>query len=382
MDKIEQIRQLLTNQYTNNCNQSRDSVSLEITVTNACNCKCSYCFEETKNCSNSTEVRARQLSLLTDYCNNFDTVKFQQLDINFWGGEPLLDVNYILDIIEATKHFNFVYYYIYTNGTLIDNIKFLLSNYQFNLVKPRVEFQLSYDGSPHHEIKRGYSKDLIIATADLLHKNKVNFSFKATLTYDFVKHLPEIWDSYEQLYNRYGFNAVYNPSLDTTEKTISNQEYNDWKLALIEIAKREIKFFRKHKHPLWSWLKTTGPINCNRDYTIHLHNDGNAYICHGAPYSKHCKKLVIANIFDITSLDQIIINRGIQDSVQSPVCNKCSTIYCAKCHISLIKDLDKYSDWKLCQPHNSMTCLFYSYFSLISRLINFQLVNTISIKTN
>ena len=44
------------------------------------------------------------------------------MSITFWGGEPLLNLEFVEKIISATIEHDFVNYYMFTNGTLIDSI--------------------------------------------------------------------------------------------------------------------------------------------------------------------------------------------------------------------------------------------------------------------
>ena len=46
---------------------------------------------------------------------------------------------------------------------------------------------------------RGSNSEMIFRTARMLSENGFRVSFKATLSYDMISHLPEIWKSYELL---------------------------------------------------------------------------------------------------------------------------------------------------------------------------------------
>jgi hypothetical protein len=76
--------------------------------------------------------------------------------------------------------------------------------------------------------------------ADLFIKYGIKFDFKATLSFDMFKYLPEIWQSYYELYIRYGSFVRYYPTLDTTYTL--DDKLEDWKTALFKIIPLELKF--------------------------------------------------------------------------------------------------------------------------------------------
>jgi len=51
----------------------KDDIYLEITLTNACNCKCSYCFEGS-HCQQIANIfeEEKQLNALVKMCETFD----------------------------------------------------------------------------------------------------------------------------------------------------------------------------------------------------------------------------------------------------------------------------------------------------------------------
>jgi hypothetical protein len=116
----------------------------------------------------------------------------------------------------------------------------------------------------------------------------INFSFKATLTFDMIYKLPEIWKSYEELFYKYPkINVRYFPTFDTS-KTLP--EYlNIWKEKLLEVAKLEYNFIKKHGFSLWTWFEGNHKGICKLQNTFHIHTDGYIYLCHGALYLNNDK---------------------------------------------------------------------------------------------
>lgn len=356
-----------------NNKSEKDNVYIEITITDDCNCNCSYCFEGKhciKNNNNHIEEQ-KQLKLILDLCKKFDTTKHDWLTLSFWGGEPFLNLDYMCKIIENTYNYSFVRYHCFSNGTLVNKYKQFLEKPFINEIKNRFHVQLSYDGDPHNEIKRGYTKDKIIQTADLLHEVGIYFSFKATLAYDMICKLPEIWKSYEELFYKYpDMNVRYFPTLDTS---VTLPEYFDvWKQKLIEVANLEYNFSKKHGFPLWSWFSEGHKMICKIKNTFHIHSDGNIYLCHGSPYIKNDKlKFGTTDNIDLNSL----IYKTIGPTEILDSCLKCCATYCAVCHVTHLDENDDiYEGWITKRSSNAQRCKYFKYFGYISYLLKYIII--------
>ncbi|MBP5784852.1 MAG: hypothetical protein J6W16_04645 [Methanobrevibacter sp.] len=75
---------------------------------------------------------------------------------------------------------------MYTNGTLVDEFKRLISSDVIYKNKDRFAMQFSYDGEPHHKLMRGDNSDKMLESAKLMFDNGFNISFKATLSFDML----------------------------------------------------------------------------------------------------------------------------------------------------------------------------------------------------
>ena len=252
-------------------NNKKENIFIELTMTNNCNCHCKYCFEgdhplEERN----LEEEQRQFDLLIDLCKKFDIDKYEWLTISFWGGEPFLNTDFMFKIINATYKYSFVRYHIYSNGTLVHKYKEFLKQNFITELNGRIHIQLSYDGEPHHTIKRGNNSNKIFIVAKMLRSAHIHFDFKATLSFDMICHLPEIWKSYEKLYEEFGNTIRYQPTLDTTFDSL--EYYDEWKKALQQIVKYEYQFVKKHKYPLWGWFTEYSKRNCMLGNSIFIHS--------------------------------------------------------------------------------------------------------------
>lgn len=356
----------------------RSHVNIEITVTNSCNCNCKYCFEPNHNNTSNREEELRQLELLLKYCNEFDITKHDSLNITFWGGEPMLNTQFLYDIIETTYKYPFVRYMMYTNGTMVDRFIEFINKDFIDSILDRFTIQLSYDGEPHHTLMRHDNRNFIFKTTDLLiDRGFKSLSFKATLSFNHLNLLPQVWESYKELHEKYDF-VQYSPTLDQSNSSNSDVNFEIWKKVVLDVAKKEMKFIEQHGYPLWSWFTNPGKLVCSMNNGIHIHNDGNLYICHGCPYCNNSKMFIIGNTKDIKSLEDVL-NNGFNISLRHKKCVKCSAVACQVCHVSeLDKDIEKVTDykenWTRIVVNNEDRCRFFKYFGLI---YNALLISTI-----
>lgn len=348
---------------------------IEITVTDGCNCNCSYCFENSHKHIKNNDEEERQLRLIKNACETIDLNKYSGITLSFWGGEPLLNFDYFIKLIQETYQYNFVNYHLYSNGTLYDKyLEFLQFDF-IDSIKDRFHIQLSYDGEPHHSIKRNYSKDIVFKTAHLLKENRFKFDFKATLTHDMIDKLPEIWDSYYETFLEFDKSIRYGVTIDSIASNSDEETFNKWKKAIIELGKRELKFIKHYGFYLSSIFSINDSKRvCNVNNVIFLHTDGNIYSCHGCPYLINKDKFILGNTKE---LDSLFINKKEYNVERDFICKKCIAKYCAICHVTEIKSDDIFSNWSLDIKDNYNKCKYYKYLGLVNRIMNFILIKRI-----
>ncbi len=128
---------------------------LSIIVTNQCNLNCVYCYEHSKFPKSIGIEKAKEI--ISYYLNS----NYEEVEIDFFGGEPFLEFNKIKDICEWTWLKKWKAKYIFfatTNGTLIHGeiAQWLREN------KKRFYVSLSIDGLPYwHNRNRSNSFDKI-----------------------------------------------------------------------------------------------------------------------------------------------------------------------------------------------------------------------------
>jgi len=129
-------------------------------VTHACNLNCTYCYESHK--SNKKMPFDLAKSIIR---KEFETVKnddrFTELEIDFMGGEPLMNFELIKQVVEWLRGESFDIPFICfatTNGTLLDDSK----KEWFEKNKDMIWLGVSYDGSKDSQkINRGEKANVI-----------------------------------------------------------------------------------------------------------------------------------------------------------------------------------------------------------------------------
>ncbi len=116
-------------------------------MTDACNLKCSYCFERLN--SHFRKLSFENITQLADFINVSPTVD-DCITIRFFGGEPLLDMALIEKTIDyfEKKIIKKIYYNIFSNGTIANDRLYSI------LDRDRILFLVSLDGLPEYNTNR------------------------------------------------------------------------------------------------------------------------------------------------------------------------------------------------------------------------------------
>ena len=83
-------------------------------------------------------IENKQIELLKKLCSKFDLSMCDSLTVSFWGGEPMMNLDFVCNVIEATSKYKFVRYHMYSNGTLEDEFKRLLDKPFIEDIKDRM----------------------------------------------------------------------------------------------------------------------------------------------------------------------------------------------------------------------------------------------------
>jgi len=182
---------------------------LILNITEKCNLRCKYCvysgtyYYERTHSNYSMEWNTIEKSLKFYLSNKF--FKSDNKYISFYGGEPLLELEKIKNIIEyICKNFkNKCYFSMTINGTLLNEeiIKFLIKNSFFltiSLDGPKSvhdKYRVAKDGSPTFE-KIIKNLSLIKKLDSKYYQNNVNFSITIAPNVSPIE-IDEFFESFE-----------------------------------------------------------------------------------------------------------------------------------------------------------------------------------------
>lgn len=165
-----------------------DSIKLTINPTLQCNLSCWYCYE---NHGNKTFMDETVVKATMNYIHNlFEENPDTNLIVSFFGGEPLLYFNKVIEPIitfaqnEARKHSKNVGIAFTTNGTLLtDNICAFLKG-----TNAPVSFQITLDGSKVNHNKTRFFKNGVgsydIVTANI--RKAVSYGFSVNVRFNYT----------------------------------------------------------------------------------------------------------------------------------------------------------------------------------------------------
>ena len=186
----------ITSKDVERCLSNIPQITFEIT--DACNLKCEYCgygkFYSDYDERNSTRLSPRRAKALLDYLSNLwqselNVAYCQNVYISFYGGEPLMNVPFIKELIShvegldcPSRSFTFN---MTTNGILLDR-------HMDYLVEKNVQLLISLDGSRYNTSYRvdhqGINAfDRIVHNVDLLRERYPDY-FEKSVNFNAVLH--------------------------------------------------------------------------------------------------------------------------------------------------------------------------------------------------
>lgn len=295
-------------------------------LTHACNLHCVYCFEKFKSNKQMRFDTAKAIleKEFTDYRKIMASDK--RMNVDFMGGEPLLNFELIKSIYEWTHTLDLPFEVIFsvtTNGTMLDDYKkdwFSSRANQFRLV-------MSVDGSEFCQTtNRGVSINTL--PLEFIRNTWPNSYFKQTLTHD---TLPYYADGVISLIER-GFRVATSLAQGHTWEDGDDDVYR-------KQLQRMGQYYIEHQEilpqtpfdNLYGQLLDENLIHppqkiCGCGTTIHFYDvDGKVYPCHLFLPMVHGKKNVLDDISKIDFNDNI---KFISDQCRRcPIVRVCNTCY-------------------------------------------------------
>jgi len=343
--------------------------SLELTLTDACNFRCSYCFEGDE-CLKTTTLDCVEdiFDAIEKMLNDrWFTSIHEGIKIGFWGGEPTLRPDILTQFVERYKDDDRIKFHIYTNGYDIEPLMDI-----FEECKEKIDVQISYDGKKIHDIKRVLvngegTADRVKESIYRLRERGFYGGLKSTVTYDTIQYMPECWDDIKKIYDDLGDGIGYNITIDYFND--DNIGMDVVRKSFIELAKREVEFYKEHHHHLFSWFNSTHPMNCSFfKYGMAINTSGEMLYCHGCGYSCDVKDFTFGHISDDDFLDKLKRNYEYFDLPKIEGCKDCFATHCAMCNVVKYEHSAKenfYDKWHdvSCQ---SDKCDIFKEFSKVS----------------
>lgn len=183
-----------------------------LNITDSCNLACKYCFVQQKPHFITLETAKQAVDWIANnrkIKNEMPNLtKIQKADINFFGGEPMLLYNEIIEplvLYSEEKYGDSITFGITTNGTLLNEERIdFFANHHFNML-------LSIDGNKttqdfNRPQRNGEgSFDLIEKNIPYLLKKFPYITFRATLYQPTIQYLYENYKYAEKM----GFKNIF-----------------------------------------------------------------------------------------------------------------------------------------------------------------------------
>lgn len=210
---------------------------LTFEITDACNLKCKYCgygefysdYDSREKNMMSLKKAYHILDYLVDEWNKNPVMSFNKLTfVSFYGGEPLLNMPFIVSVIDYIKQLKItnrnIEFSMTTNAVLLDRYMDILARHSFHVL-------ISLDGDEYgnsYRVRQDGSSSFgrIIENVDLL-KEKYPDYFERFVTFNAVLHNRNtVKGIYDFIYNRYGKTARISELNTTGIRPDKKEEFN------------------------------------------------------------------------------------------------------------------------------------------------------------
>lgn len=250
-----------------------------------CNLNCKYCNQH-KNSKPKETFSPENIRKLMEYVKE-QAAREGSYKILFYGGEPLIYWKEIVDMIEATKDIEGLYYGTVTNGLLLDEEKIEY----INSLKGRFTFAVSWDGRNSKET-RGF--DAWETKKEILKKTPYFSAFSAVIStnnyiMDYLNDCEEPLREYMKAQNRVPSIYIETITSNLPNDKIAELDYEKEVLQAKEVWKEYLKgeklavraFMRTLISQIRNKEETLSPdCGCCGTGTIDVDTSLNLYSCH------------------------------------------------------------------------------------------------------
>ena len=336
---------------------------VKIFSTNKCNAKCYYCFESgIKFIDMSPKIATQTAKFIKSFYDK------NELQINWFGGEPLLNFDAIRQITAdlVSDGYNLTTH-VTTNGSLITQkyIDFFIANYR------KVSFQVTIDeiGEAYYKVKQYDNLGVNEAYSTIIHNTKmlldngvstrirINFHKKklerAKIVFETLK---EVFKDYEDL-------VVYLAPLTFDNEKRDEIEAEHTHLSLMNFYSEHDVIFdntNKSKNLLTSLSLKPKAIPCGscRTKNLTITAEGLLYKCHRIAKYNHCVIGDVWNGLDINNeyykmfVEPYRIDKSCIDCNVYPICRGgCKVV------ANITKEKGKTCD--IYSKHHELVFLYY-----------------------
>ena len=239
-------------------------------TTDSCNLNCTYCalgdlyrgydLREKKNINESSAIKLLKYIVDLKYKN-----KNNKLTIGFYGGEPLINIQFIKKIVEITKQMKFETginfdYAMTSNGTLIHKcFRFLVEN-NFKLL-------ISLDGNEENHSYRFFKKNRknsfqkVTENLDMIQRKYPEY-FSSQVNFNAVLHnRNSVKEIYEFIYYRYKkiprIAELNLRDIKQENKEILKSIFNNRRKSEVEFQKEESELFNLTHNESFAYRELT-----------------------------------------------------------------------------------------------------------------------------
>ena len=312
-------------------------VLVTLCVTNRCNLKCIYCYEEYYD-RDHREFTKDEIFALIGELSRMGT---KYISVN--GGEPLLreDIDAIIDRIKVKN----MLCHLSTNGLLVKN--------HIPAVKKLDSLAISLDGEKEkNDLNRGKGVyDKVIDAIEYLSKNSIRFHTHTVLTRNNEGAVDEIMS----LAVKYRFKAQFSPlrAEDSPDKKIGLDDVKIREIAkkILDYKKRGLPVFFSHKsyELLLNWPFSYNrqiisgeapegykPVNCYlKRFSCHIEANGMVYPC-----------IVLVNKFRALNFLEAGFRKA-WENLKNNDCKGCYNVCCNDLNLMFGFNLDTL--WNVCR---------------------------------
>ncbi|WP_412473854.1 radical SAM protein [Halobacteriovorax sp. YZS-1-1] len=372
--------------------------NLEITTSALCDLNCTYCFEGEK------VDKARLDDELPTIFKRIDSIlankdwfqaKYDGLNISLWGGEPTLNPNFIIELMNKYKDHDNVDFHMYTNAFNIHNMMKIVDNVDTS----KLNIQVSYDGravNDNYRLMKNKkpSSNQVINNLYKLADLGLNVSMKATLPIDSMDSLHQCWLDYHDIQKLLwkaskDIQINYAPTIDYATKFSLEEKKEAIKVfrsEFLKIAKEEIAFYNEHGRFLCSWFGgEDNRKHCSAGLNMAaIDQRGNLYACHGAIYSKHKEELAYGELADEDFVEKIsAYTKKFEEPLKTihKDCQDCVATTCMICPVASHEKSEKtdfFDKWT--DNWVNELCGFFKAFGEIDRAVQKHVFSTNAVK--